>query len=366
MTPATSHDILITGTGMFAGRMALDIAATAREPVKVVIAGRNQMRLDWLRTAGNARAAMFGTPARFVSQAIDLLEPGASESLIHKFRPRLVVQAASIQTSTVISDQGSLWSDLVAEGGLSATAVFQALITGRMAAAITNQAPTTRLINCSFPDVVNGMIAEMGHEVLCGTGNVAILSNIFEGAHADRPEGRMRVLAHYQCLSPWRQPPERRKGAATPRVFIDDNEIADPFETFRNCQLTPEPAIEISGASGVTLMLALIAGREWHGHVPAPNGLPGGYPVRLNGDKLALDLPADLSEAEAITWNDAFERQNGMTVEDGRARYHGQLHDLLAQAGWEHAEGFPLADLEDVCSGMLAFRDRLMAQSSRR
>ena len=59
-------DILIFGTGNFAGRIALDLAATASEPVTVAIAGRNRERLDWLRTAGNARAALFGRPARFI------------------------------------------------------------------------------------------------------------------------------------------------------------------------------------------------------------------------------------------------------------------------------------------------------------
>lgn len=53
-----SSDVLITGSGMFAGRIALDIASTAKTPINVVIAGRNKMRLDWLKTAGNARAAM--------------------------------------------------------------------------------------------------------------------------------------------------------------------------------------------------------------------------------------------------------------------------------------------------------------------
>src|SRR4051794_1530883 len=44
-------DILIFGTGNFAGRIALDLAATASEPVTVALAGRNRERLDWLRTA---------------------------------------------------------------------------------------------------------------------------------------------------------------------------------------------------------------------------------------------------------------------------------------------------------------------------
>ncbi|GGG85679.1 hypothetical protein GCM10011415_40000 [Salipiger pallidus] len=354
-------DVLITGTGMFAGRIALDIAATAKAPVSVVIAGRNVDRLQWLQTAGNARAAMFGTPATFRAHRIDLLEDGASEALLSELKPRIVVQAASIQTSSVISDQGSRWTQLVAEGGLSATAVFQALMSSRMAAAITKLCPKTPLINCSFPDVVNGMITAMGHDVLCGTGNVAILSNVFRGAPA-RPEGTLRVLAHYQCLKPWRQPATERTGPA-PRIFADDTEVADPFATFAECKLTPEPAIEISGASGVTLILALAAGTPWNGHVPGPGGLPGGYPVTLSeAGVMSLDLPASVTEAEAIAWNDAFEHAGGLTVSGSRASYNGRLAELLRAEGFAHADGFDVADLEAVCTDMLGLRDRLMSQ----
>ena len=355
-------NVLITGTGMFAGRIALDMAATAKEPVTVVIAGRNRDRLSWLETAANARAAMFGTPARFRAERIDLLDDGASERLLRDLQPGLVVQAASIQTSSVISDQGSRWTALVAEGGLSATAVFQALISSRMAAAISAIAPGTPLINCSFPDVVNGMITAMGHDVLCGTGNVAILSNVFQGAPG-LPEGNLKVLAQYQCLAPWRLPAEDRSGPA-PRIFIDDAEISDPFETFQKCRLTPEPAIEISGASGVTLILALASERDWHGHVPGPNGLPGGYPVKLRDGCLSLDLPSAVTEEEAVAWNDGFERVNGLTTSAGRAVFHGRLAERLAEEGFAYADGFVMADLEEVCEVMLTLRQRLISQAA--
>lgn len=357
-----SVDILVTGTGMFAGRMVLDLAATARSPVTVMVAGRNEDRLDWLRTAGNARAAMFGTPARVLSHRIDLMEDGASARILDIARPRIVVQAASIQTSSVIAQSGTRWTTLVSEGGLSATAVFQALISSRMAAAISAHAPGTHFINCSFPDVVNGMITGMGHDVLCGTGNVAILSNVFDGAET-RPEGgRLRVLAHYQNLAPWRRPAGERTGAPPPRVFVGEHEIEDVFDTFRSTRLTPEPAIEISGASGVTLMLALASGKDWHGHAPAPHGRPGGYPVKLSGGSFGLDLPSGMTEAEAVEWNEAYELKKGLTVKDGQARYHGRLAEMLHQEGFAHADGFPLDHLEQVCRDFTELRDRLMEQ----
>ena len=62
---AERTDIIVFGTGSFAGRIVFDIAATAKHPVTVTVAGRNQERLDWLKTAGNARAIIFERPATF-------------------------------------------------------------------------------------------------------------------------------------------------------------------------------------------------------------------------------------------------------------------------------------------------------------
>ena len=82
----TRTDILIFGTGNFAGRIALDLATTASEPVTVMIAGRNRERLDWLRTAGNARAAMFDRPARFLAHQVDLSVADAAADTIDRGR----------------------------------------------------------------------------------------------------------------------------------------------------------------------------------------------------------------------------------------------------------------------------------------
>ncbi|MDP3255614.1 hypothetical protein [Bosea sp. (in: a-proteobacteria)] len=352
-------DILISGTGGFAARIAFDIAATAREPVEIVIAGRNIERLNWLRTAANARAALFGNPARFTVHAVDLLAPEASDALLEAASPRIVVQAASIQTSQVIAQSGNAWTRLVAEGGLSATAVFQALISSRMAAAITRSGRTVTLVNCSFPDVVNGMIRAMGHEVACGMGNVAILSNVFAGSAAAPAGAEIQVLAHYQNLAAWRRRPQERDGRP-PRVWLDGREVADVYDRFADIQLTPEPVIEISGASGVPMLLAMAAGRSWRGHVPGPNGLPGGYPVRLTGRALELDLPQGVTEAEAVAWNSSFEESNGLVVRpDGRVRFTGLLGDRIAGHVPALRDGFAVADLEPVCDLLLRLRSEL-------
>lgn len=353
-------DILISGTGGFAARIAFDIAAIAREPVEVIIAGRNLERLNWLRTAANARAALFGAAARFTTHAIDLLAPDASDALLAATGPRIVVQAASIQTSQVIAQSGNAWTRLVTEGGLSATAVFQALISARVAAAITRAGKPVTLVNCSFPDVVNGMIRAMDHDVACGMGNVAILSNVFAGSAASPEGAEVKVLAHYQNLSAWRRRPEERGGRA-PRVWLDGKEVADVYARFADIQLTPEPVIEISGASGVPMLLAMAAGKPWQGHVPGPNGLPGGYPVRLVEGRLELDLPPGLAREEAIAWNASFEAANGLVVSpEGKATFTGVLGGAIAGHLPQLRDGFDVRELEAVCETLLGLREMLM------
>ena len=356
-------DILILGSGSFAARILFDLAATATAPLTVAVAGRNPDRIDWLRTAANARAHMFGRHLRCVGDTVDLLQPEATAELLERHRPAVVVQAASLQPGAVISATGNAWSQLVAEGGLSATAVFQTLLSMRVACAVQRAHPAGRLINCCFPDVVNGLIAAAGLPIACGIGNVAILAHAFAGALPEEEAHALKVLVHYQTIAPWRRPKRERAGPL-PRVWIGDEELPDVLGRFAEVRLTPEPVIDISGASGAPLIEAMGLGAEWAGHVPGPNGLPGGYPVRLRAGELALDLPAALGYSEAIAWNAAFEAENGLVIEGGRVRYTGRLYERLRQASPALAEGFAVSDIDAVYDEMVALRARLQARAA--
>lgn len=356
--------ILVTGTGAFAARIACDLAATARAPIHLTIAGRNVERRDWLVTACRARAATFGTPVTVAGTTADFASAGTIAPAIAAAQPDIVVQAASLQTSAVIARGGDAWGRLVAEGGLSATAVFQAVLSARVGRAMMQEVPAARLVNCCFPDVVNGMLAALDLPVACGVGNVGILASAFAGALGPDGLARVKVLAHYQTIGAWRRAADDREGFIPPRVWIDGAEIADVPARFRDVRLTPEPAIEISGSAGVPLLVAMATpGAEAAGHAPGALGLPGGYPVVYRNGELALDLPPGLSRDEAVAWNLSFERTNGLVVgPDGQVRYTGVLYDRLAALSPALAAGFAMRDLEAVHAEMAALRERLQAE----
>ncbi|HKD56613.1 MAG TPA: hypothetical protein VKD45_03810, partial [Hyphomicrobiaceae bacterium] len=224
--------------------------------------------------------------------------------------------------------------------------------------------PQSQFINCCFPDVANGIIAAMGLPIACGIGNIAILAHAFAGALAGAPAPQLKMLCHYQNLQAWRCPPHERRAPA-PRVWLNDVEVADVFYRFCGVQLTPEPVIDISGASGVTLALAMAQQRAWRGHVPGPGGLPGGYPVALEGGRLELDLPTGIDAQAAIAWNVGYEARSGLVVDaHGRAHYQGRLRDLLAAESPTLAAGFAATDLEQIWRAMCELRDRLLLRAA--
>jgi len=357
-----SSDILIFGTGSFAARILFDLATVAREPTRIVLAGRNAERLDWLVTAANARAGIFGTPVTVSGAQVDLLAGDAGAEIIAHHRPKVIVQAASPQASNVIAATGNRWTALVARAGLSLTTVFQASLSAKVAAATVATNPSAFFINCCYPDVSNGVLKALGLPVASGVGNVSILSSVFSvsATGAGHP---LKVLAHYQTITPWRQPAEERSGPA-PRVWIGDEEVADVFAAFRKVRLTREPVIDVSGAAGVPMMLAMAHGQPWKGHAPGPNGLPGGYPVILRDGVLDIDPPAGITASDAIAWNAAFEKRSGAYVDDaGWLRYAGEVKACLAELSPALAEGFPVSALPEVHAEMSALRQR--AESER-
>jgi hypothetical protein len=143
-------------------------------------------------------------------------------------------------------------------------------------------------------------------------------------------------------------------------MWLGGRELSDVFERFASVKLAPEPVIDVSGASGVPLFCAMAEGASWSGHVPGPNGLPGGYPVRLDAGALRLDLPQGLSDSEAIAWNAAFEERSGVVVgADGFVSYTGRVEEALRSVSPTVAAGFRMNEFLAAFDSLSTLRARL-------
>jgi hypothetical protein len=116
---------------------------------------------------------------------------------------------------------------------------------------------------------------------------------------------------------------------------------------------------ELSAAATAHAVRALLRDEPTATHAPAPNGLPGGYPVRLSRRAIELDLPAHLTREEAIALNERAARFDGIErIElDGTIVFTGEV-----AAGTERLLGLRLErvrpDEVDAVADELAARAR--------
>lgn len=358
-----TYDLLMTGSGNFAERILLDLALMADKPLRILMAGREveMDRMEWLRQAANARATLAGRPVFVETAVMDWTSPETIAPFLQQHRPKVILHAASVQTPSVVFERGNEWGKLVGKCTISVTVPIQALLGARLGKALALAGSKAVFLNSCYPDGTNMVLAGLGFPVLCGAGNLAILASAFAGELGWREEGRVRVLAHHQNIMPWRGPKPGPTRVPPPRVWLDGQEIDDVFKRFERVRLTYAPAIPISGFCGVPVILALLGHRDHIGHVPGPWGLPGGYPIKIKGGELTLELPPGLTREAAIAWQTEYELANGLTVANGRLTFHGPCHDELARHSRNLAGGFALSDLESAAAEMLALRERMEA-----
>lgn len=354
-----NSDILIIGTGYFAEIMISDLAATARTPVRVTIGGRNRERMTWLAQAGNARAAIFGTPATFDTLAVDQSSAETVGEAIAAAAPGVVVQSASLQSPWKVDRMDSAWSKLVAEAGFGMTIAFHALLPSRSSRAVKAGGADIAFVNTCYPDGVNQVLAASGLPITCGVGNIGIFSSIIEALVPPEQRASVRVLGHHQHLVQWRKPGTERTGAPV-RAWIGHEEVEDVDGWTRHVQLPYRDLNAISGAAAVPVLLALAGHGEIRAHVPGPAGLPGGYPVRVDRGRVTLDLPDGMAEEEAVAWNRGFEAADGVSVSgDGRVVYSEAARRALSAYSPDLAAGFQVSEVEAAATALGELRARL-------
>ena len=106
-------------------------------------------------------------------------------------------------------------------------------------------------------------------------------------------------------------------------------------------------------------MRALLRDEPTATHAPAPNGLPGGYPVRLSQRGVELDLPERLRQDEAIAVNERAARFDGIErIEpDGTIVFTGDVAAATERLLGLRLERVRPDEVDDV-AGELAARAR--------
>ncbi|MFF3786221.1 hypothetical protein [Streptomyces sp. NPDC001933] len=349
--------VAVIGTGGLARAVCYALAAGTR-PVRVLVLGRDPVKTAEICWISGARAIGAGDsppPVTFRPVTVDPAAAGALAEALAEARPTAVLVAASLQSPWERISAPSAWTALIQRAGFGLTMPLQAVFAREAGRALAEHHPSGWLLNGCFPDAVNPALAGLGVAPLCGIGNVALTATGLQEALALPQRHRLQVLAHHLHLH---SPPP---GVEEVRAWVDGEPVPGVAGLLGQQRAASRAELNhVTGFVAARLLTELLAGQEVRANLPGPLGLPGGYPVRITAagptPHVELNLPEQVSRAEAVAYNEHAARHDGVVIEDGRVHFTRTAPGDLPS---ELSGGFPVTDLEEAAHCLAAFRDRL-------
>jgi hypothetical protein len=108
----------------------------------------------------------------------------------------------------------------------------------------------------------------------------------------------------------------------------------------------------LTASSAAAITLAMADDRREFLHAPAPDGLPGGYPVRVDANGATVDLPNDLSLEDAIRINEVGQAVDGIERidENGTAYIPEWSNDIMKRMIGFDCKVMPLDDIHEIAA----------------
>lgn len=234
---------------------------------------------------------------------------------------------------------------------------------------------TAPAINNSYPDVVNPVLWRNGLGPLVGGGNIDLIVGETRRKVSVAENIPMRDVIVYLvgCHAVAAQ------GAHIPhffKVMVGDRDVTDkyPFDALMSDSLigaTPpewttllnEPNVAASAVRNIT---AIVNNTRELAHAPGPNGLPGGYPIRIGAGGVEVALPEELTLEQAIEINLAGLKLEG-TEEikaDGTVVLTEEACNIQKKLYGVSLREFKFADIEEIGKELRAIAKKLIAKYS--
>lgn len=294
----------------------------------------------------------------------DVYDIDATAELLQKYNPDVIYSGLAL-LGWVRATPPDI--DLKVNRSVACITPHQVVLISKLMQARKRAGITCPVLNNSYPDVTNPILWRNGLGPAMGGGNIdltvgevrrkiSLAENVpmsdvtvyLVAPHAVATQGtRTGIPYFFKVLVGDRD--------ITGKVDVDSL-ISDSILMDSPTALTSWLNLPTIAASAVRDLMAIINDTNELAHVPGPNGLPGGYPVRVSAKGVDLALPEGMSQEEAVKINLAGLKNDG--VEEIKDDGTLVLTDEAVSIQKEFYEGFDLkeyrfADMEAIAKELL-------------
>jgi hypothetical protein len=305
-----TNRVMIVGLGDLAERLATKLVS-CQEIGELVLAGRQVARGESL---ARLLGSVGGAPTRFV--AVDALQEARLTEVFAQERPALIVQCGSLMSPWALHERNDHSAVALKSAGFAVQLPAQLPIILSVMRSVRAAKLVGPVVNCSYPDVTHPILSCLGMAPTAGVGNVGMVRSVVQSALKQTlaTPPLVRVLAHHAHVSSVMSARPTLGGATLARVYLGEaGERADHL-AYGGPPLALERQLNsVSAAHAFSVIRALLSTEQGlRTSLPGPNGLPGGFPVVIRDQKVALDLPPSLSLASALAFQTESALQDGL------------------------------------------------------
>jgi hypothetical protein len=257
---------------------------------------------------------------------LDAANVDRTAELIYKVQPSVIINGMTLKSWWWVI--GQLSADAfkqIDEANLGPWFPMHFPLAYRLMRAVKQSGIPAKVINCAFPDVVNAALAKIGLAPTVGIGNVDNAVGALRVVAAKTFNVSLRSAAVFLACAHYTSYNLTRFGTCggSPfylKVMIDDKDVTPELNIEQFLQnmtsLGRRPGGAKSHAVVASSVCKTVKGMLFDtkeiGHAPGPNGLPGGYPIKINADGVEVFLPEGLSLERAVQINEEGNRFDGI------------------------------------------------------
>ena len=308
--------IMIIGLGDLGGYVMEFLARIPNIP-KIITADINE---EWgVRKTNSAivGASQFGLYPGIEFIRLDAFNIDKTAKALQEVQPAIIYNSMTLQSWWVITQLPPDAYKAIDEARYAPWYPMHFVPTYKLMQAVKKSGIKTHVVNAAFPDVVNPALAKIGLTPTVGIGNIDNLVPSLRLAAARTFKVPLRSVAVYMVAPHFVSYYAGRFGnsGGAPyylKVMVDDKDMTpkmnkDEFlSSVVNLAKRPGSiqAHPVVASSVCKIVMGILFDTKELGHAPGPNGLPGGYPIRMNAQGVDVFLPGDLTLEEAIKIND--------------------------------------------------------------
>lgn len=358
--------VLIVGVGDVGGHI-LEFLSRGEYPLKVFVGDLNEERARFSCNNAVIGAAHHGKHPDFSAMKIDLFDIEGTTEIIRKVKPNCVINCTVMHTWHLIRKLPEEIYARISSASLGAWLPCQLTLAMNLARAIKASGVKTHYINTSLSCLTNPVLGKIGLAPTIGIGNVdliapAVTTYLARQENVHRQSIDLYLVCHHQH---WVYPREAGYPPGAPywmKVLIDGQDVTSRLDTdkvmYESVKLYA-PGIDftkVSASSTIKNLYALLFDLNLRTHSPGPNGLPGGYPVRLNSSGAEVVLPPELSLEAAIRINEKAGALDGVKEikDDGTVVFSDYSYEIMKEMLGFDCKSFTPDESEDRARELMA------------